>query len=576
MIRVVLTVLVVLLTVHAAAQQPGMPGGAPRPMGPLPGGRVQRPPRDPRETPTGTAILRGRIVAADTGAPIRRAQVRAFAPEARDSRGVSTDAQGRFEFRDLPAGRWQIMASKAGFVTLSFGQRRPFESGRPIELAEGETMAKADMALPRGGAITGRILDEFGDPVAGARVSAMRYRTIQGTRQLGPVGGDSTDDTGAFRLYGLTPGDYFVTAIPQMGMFADESSDTTSYAPTYYPGTGNVAEAQRVSLNVGQEVTNIIFALLPTKAVRITGTVIDSKGERVSNAFVMVQDASETAGGMFMQRSGGRVRPDGSFTVSNVTPGTYTLMVNTGMGVGGPGADAPEFATMRVTVGNDDLTGINLVTGKGATVSGSVSAAAGSTGNLSTAGAMVMHQPGRFEMMMGMGMRPAKVNSDGTFRVTGVQGERIFRINGLPSNWMLKAVLLNGDDITDKPVDFKGNEEITGLQILVTDRVPEVNGKVTDAKGEPTRDYTVIIFPEDSSKWGYPSRYIRSGRADQDGMFKIRALPPDELYLAVAVDYLEDGEGGDPDFLEQMKDRATRLSIGEGEIKAVDLKLIAR
>ena len=137
--------------------------------------------------------------------------------------------------------------------------------------------------------------------MAGARVQVMRYRTVQGMRQLAPAGGgDGTDDTGAFRIYGLTPGDYYVTAVPQMVMFADESSDATGYAPTYYPGTGNVAEAQRVSVTVGQELTNIGFALLPTKAVRLTGTVIDSKGERIQTGFVMLQDTSEMAGGMFM------------------------------------------------------------------------------------------------------------------------------------------------------------------------------------------------------------------------------------------------------------------------------------
>lgn len=575
MIRGAFTLFVVLLTLDASAQQPGMPGGTSRPTGPLPGARVQRPPRDARDTPTGTSVIRGRIVTADTGSPIRRAQVRAFSPEVRESRGTSTDAHGRFELRDLPAGRWELVASKAGFVTLRFGQRRPFEAGRPIELADGETMAKADMALPRGGAVTGRIVDEYGDPVAAARVQAMRYRSMQGTRQLMPMAaGDSTDDTGAFRLFGLTPGDYYITAVAQGGMFGGESNDTTGYAPTYYPGTGNVAEAQRVSVTVGQEISNVTFALLATRAVRITGTVLDSKGERLSHGFVMLQDTSGAGG--FMQRGGAPVRPDGTFILSNVTPGSYTLVINTSMGPGGPGTEEPEFATMRLTVGNEDLSGINLVTNKGATVSGSIVAAAGSAGNVNTAGLMVMHQPARVEMMMGMGMRPAKVESDGTFRVTGVQGERIFRVNGLPPAWTLKAVMLNGDDITDKPMDFRGNEEITGLDILVTDRVSEVNGKVTTARGEPTRDYTVIIFPEDSSKWGYPSRHIRSGRADQDGMFKVRALPPDEEYLAVAVDYLEDGEGGDPEFLQQMKDRATRLSIGDGETKALDLKLITR
>lgn len=575
MSRVVFALAVALLTLDAAlpAQQPGMPGGTPRPMGPLPGGRTQRPPRDPRETPTGTAVIRGRIVTSDTGTPIRRAQVRAFSGEMRESRGASTDGQGRFEIRDLPAGRWELSVSKAGFVTLRFGQRRPFEAGRPIELGEGETMAKADMALPRGGAVTGRVVDEFGDPVAGTRVQAMRYRTMQGNRQLMGVGNDNTDDTGAFRLYGLTPGDYYISAVPQMGMFMEETSDTTGYAPTYYPGTGNVAEAQRVSIAVGQEMTGITFALLPTRAVRVTGSVIDSKGERLANGFVRMQDAAEGAAGMFMMR-GGRVRPDGSFTISNVTPGTYTLIVNTGMGA--PGEDS-EFASMRVTVGNDDLTGINMVTNKGATVSGALVAAPGSAGNLTAPGVMVMHQPGRAEGMMMMGgMRPAKVDADGSFRVEGVQGERIFRIMGLPPNWMMQAVMLNGDDITDKPVEFKGSDEVTGLQILVTDRVPEVNGRVTTAKGEPTRDYTVVIFPDDSKKWGFPSRFIRSGRADQDGMFKIRALPPDQRYLAVAVDYLEEGEGGDPDFLEQMKERATPLSLGDGEVKALDLRLITR
>lgn len=231
---------------------------------------------------------------------------------------------------------------------------------------------------------------------------------------------------------------------------------------------------------------------------------------------------------------------------------------------------------MRVTVGNEDLAGIHLVTNKGATVSGSILAASGSAGNLSTAGVMVMPQAPRFEMTMGMGMRQGRVESDGTFRLTGVQGPRLFRLMGLPPTWMMRAVLLNGSDITDKPLEFKGDEEVKDVQILVTDRVPEVNGKVTNAKGEPTRDYTVVIFPEDSSKWAYPSRYIRSGRADQDGLFKIRALPPDEPYLALAVDYLEDGEGGDPDFLEQMRDRATRLSLGDGEAKALDLRLVTR
>jgi hypothetical protein len=567
--RTTIVLCVSLLVVDVAAQRPGVPGGI---QGPLPGGRMQRPPRDPRDVPTGTAVIRGRIVAADTGSPIRKVQVRAMAPELRESRMASTDAQGRFELKDLPAGRWDVSATKAGFVTLRYGQRRPFESGRPIELGDGETMARADFVLPRGGVITGRIADEFGDPVASARVVVQRYQTFQGTKRLVPTGmGDETDDTGAYRVYGLAPGDYYVSATLRSNMFADDSSDTTSYAPTYFPGTGNMAEAQRVTLNLGQELASISFALQPTKAVRVTGTARDSKGEPLSNGFVMLHESMEgSTASMMMMRQGGRVRADGTFTVVNVSPGNYTLTVNAG-GMAGPDA---EGATASITVGNEDLTGINLVTSKGTTMTGTIVLAPGATGKLTMQGIQVFPQSPRFEPMFGMG--PGRVDSDGTFRVTGLRGRRLFRLMNVPPTWSLKAVMLNGQDIIDTPIEFKDDDDLSGLQMVVTDRVSEVNGRVTGDRGEPTRDYTVVIFPEDSAKWTYPSRYVRAGRADQEGMFKIRDFPPDSRYLAVAVDYLEEGEGGDPQFLEQIRDRATEISIGEGEVKALNLKLVKR
>lgn len=89
------------------------------------------------DAPRGTAVIRGQIMSADTGAPIRRAQVRISSPDARESRVAATDAQGRFEVKELPAGRYTVTASKGGFVSLQYGQRRPSESGTPIELGGG-------------------------------------------------------------------------------------------------------------------------------------------------------------------------------------------------------------------------------------------------------------------------------------------------------------------------------------------------------------------------------------------------------------------------------------------------------
>jgi hypothetical protein len=106
----------------------------------------------------------------DNGRPIRRAVIRASSAELRDGRSVSTDAEGRWELREMPAGRFTLSVTKGGYVPLAYGQRRPFETGKTVEVAEGATVDKLDVALPRGGAVTGRVVDEFGEAVTGASV----------------------------------------------------------------------------------------------------------------------------------------------------------------------------------------------------------------------------------------------------------------------------------------------------------------------------------------------------------------------------------------------------------------------
>ena len=136
------------------------------------------------------------MTSADTNSPVRRAQVRATSPDTRSARLSTTDADGRFELRDLPAGRWTISATKGGFVTQQFGQRHPFESVEPIDLADGQRFS-ANFTLSRGSAITGRVSDEFGDPITGARVQVLRSQVQQGRRRLTPTAnGAQTDDTG--------------------------------------------------------------------------------------------------------------------------------------------------------------------------------------------------------------------------------------------------------------------------------------------------------------------------------------------------------------------------------------------
>jgi protocatechuate 3,4-dioxygenase beta subunit len=551
-----------------------------------------------RQFKTGTGRIRGRIVSVDTGTPIRRAQVRISGPDI-GSKTALTDAEGRYEFRELPAGRFSLNATKSGFVSVQYGQTRPFEQGRQIELADKQVLDKADIGLPRGSVISGRIIDEFGEPVADAMVTAMRQTWMGGRRRLVPAGRPAmTNDLGQYRMYGLPPGDYFVSATlrnAETMMFdimgpaggPTGSNPGSGYAPTYFPGTPSPAEAQKVVVALGQEAQQTDFALLPVRLAKVSGMVVSSDGKPVETAMVNLLPAGRSGDiGMMMMGSSARTSKDGQFTLNGVAPGDYTLNVRSmriqtsDMGgnmtftatVGGPGGGDAEFASMPLTVAGEDLANVAVVTTKGATMSGRLSFEGGSKpasiqSIRISANADVSDGP----IMVGGGGAMAK--ADGTFELKGLAGHRIVRVANLPSGWALKAVRVNAADVTDTGVDFKPGEQVANVEIVLTSKTTEITGGVSTANGEPTKDYTVVVFSDDPDHWSMPmSRWVAGARPDQDGRFKISNMPPGSYY-AVALDYIEAGAWGDPDLLDRLKTRAKRFTVSEGSTETLDLKL---
>lgn len=524
----------------------------------------------PRDTPlkTGTARIRGRVLAADSGQPLRKAQVRAFSPELRETRMTTTDAQGVFELKDLPAGRYTLNASKGSYVGLQYGQTRPLEPGKPLEILDAQTVERVDFALPRGSIITGRVVDDFGEAVADVQVMPMRYQFNQGRRRLMPTGRSSTtNDIGEFRIFGLPPGQYYVSATLRNFM-AGESDDRSGYAPTYYPGTPNVAEAQRVSVGLGQTMTDINLALVATRTAKVGGTAVDSQGRPMTNGgMVMVMQR----GNMFFGPSGNaQIRPDGSFSVSGLAPGEYTLRANA------PPTDGtmPEFATADVTVNGEDITGVRLAAAKQITATGRLVITDPAAAQTLRVGSLrLMVQPANpDDMMMMMGPSGGTVKDDYTFEIKTPPGRMNVRVGVPTPGWVLKAVRWNGVDVTDTGIDFAAGSEIAGIEVELTNRPAEVSGAVTNARGEPVKDYSVIFFSQDRDLWAGNSRYMATSRPDQDGRFKVRSLPPGSYY-AVALDYVEPGDSSDPDFLERVRSKAITFSLNEGDARTLDLKL---
>jgi hypothetical protein len=545
-------------------------------------------PQDQLPAPSGR--ISGRVVASDNGRPVKRARVSINAAELGGARGLLTDDAGTFDFTELPAGRYTVTASKSGFVSLSYGQRRPLQAGTPLQLADGQQLRNVDFQLPRGSAIAGRVLDEDGEPLPGVSVRVMRYQYLQGDRRLVGAGGGQTDDRGQYRIWGLMPGDYYVNATARAalpagpmaaggrggggrsgpaafgrGGAAGADSETMNYAPTYYPGTASVNDAKAISLGLSQELLDINFSMQLVRTSRVSGRVTNPDGSPVTNGQINMTLDVGRGGNQIGATLGARIMWDGSFSISNVAPGRYLLRAR------GNDSDAPQFAVVPVTVNGADVNDLSVVLAVGARLSGTVAFPSTATDPPDVTQFRITApstDAGSF------GPQPnARLDKDGKFVLDGVPaGSHLIRSAGNARGWTLKAVSVGGRDVTDVPIELRSGDSLGNITITFTDKVNEISGSVVDDQGRPASEYTVLAFSTDTSLWRPQARQIATARPDQTGQYRIRTLPAGEYYV-VTVDPAEEGEWFEPAYLEEHRAGAFRVTLAEGDTKTQDFKV---
>jgi hypothetical protein len=237
--------------------------------------------------------------------------------------------------------------------------------------------------------------------------------------------------------------------------------------------------------------------------------------------------------------------------------------------VGAAEPSLPEFASQSLTIAGD-MTDLTIMLAPGATISGGVAIQAAQSAtppNLN----QVRVSAQATDSSLGTTIN-AQVQSNGSFTLQGVPaGTHLIRAQA-PRGLALKEVTIGGRDVIDEPYEVRSGERIDNVTLVFTDKVSEINGTITDERGAPVTDYTVLAYPEDSRLWRPQSRQIMTSRPDQNGKFQIRGLPPGRYYLAT-VDPTVAGEWFEPAFLEQHRDTAARLSLGEGEARTQDFKV---
>ena len=321
------------------------------------------------------------VIKAGTGEPLHKATVEAWPavnrPGKDESQGgtAETDAMGRFEMKGLAPGRYYLSAQHNGFVRQQYGQRTPEGPGAMLTLSSGQKVPDITFQMIPAAVITGHVYDEDGEPVVYAQVMAMHYAYINGQRQLVGNQAGQTNDLGEFRLFGLSPGQYFVQATLRTNRF-ENAKTKQGYVPIYYPGVPDASRAAPITVRGGDEFSGVDISLQPVRTVTVRGNVINAGcggTARGAMVFLHEQNSNQNFG---WQNSIRAANAQGAFEFSNVLPGSYYLyaMLNE------EGKQC--FGRQALEVSDADIDGVTLTVTPGVEIKGHVRVEGQSDSNL--------------------------------------------------------------------------------------------------------------------------------------------------------------------------------------------------
>jgi protocatechuate 3,4-dioxygenase beta subunit len=526
------------------------------------------------QNPRATGVIRGRVISTD-GRPLPYAQVTLLHRDRRTSSSmVTAEADGRFEFRDVVAGALRVVASKAGYAPIPSEPAEPgppiLSTGRAVDLRDGEIRERVDVTLARWGTLAGRVFDELGDPVQGATVDVLQVRYQAGRRRLVHVqtAAHPTDDLGQYRLFALSPGQYIVSAV--VGDVA--SMDVPGYVRSYFPGTPTASDAQFVAVAASQEVAGRDFAMFRGRTARISGRIMNAAGEpKPVGSLTLIPAYRSTA--VTSVPVGARLFPDGRFEFPNVPDGQYIIRADRGRT---NRSTEGEFGVLPVSVNGAEVTNLILQTSPGSSIKGRLRFDASrdattpnpSAIELSPIPVDVDASPSR--------TASAEIHPDWTFEVAGIIGPRRLQLLHAPSEWALKEILINGIDVIDRLLPFgRADQSLSDVEVVLTDRVNEVTGRITDEAMKPVPGSFVLVFATDRDRWYPASRFLRAALAGSDGTFSLTGLPFGSYYAVAVRSVPSDGDEAwqDPQFLTSLIPRASAVTLGAAQKVPLNLRL---
>jgi protocatechuate 3,4-dioxygenase beta subunit len=551
---------------------------------------------------TKATSISGTVTRADTHLPLKNVQVTIMGrsegssdvdDEIESAQGyqssIHTDEKGHFEFADVAPGTYYLRAAHTGMVMKG---SQP-GNAQLIKLQAGQSQNLSLIMLP-GGAITGRVLNEEGEPMQNVSVAAMRYIYTIAGRQLMEAKRATSDDKGEYRLFSLKPGSYLLMADTTRSSYEDGTGfsvgvgthqrasaakqDQKIYAPTYYQNESSPEQASPIVLKPGEE-TQANFALVRVSGHHISGKLsgvpTPKPGDKPeqSRCFVMAR----RPGSPFPVAYALVVDKDSSFDLGPIVPGKYTITAMQ------PQAEDTVTGSKEVVVSSTDVTGVNLSLHAGSTqVRGMIRAEGDSKLDYSKLFVVLIPaadtDPESADVVEGFGNGggSAEVAKDGSFKLDVDPSAKSYQIvlsargPGL-EDWFTSKILFAGKDVVESGLKITNAEQRT-VEVLVSDKGAMIEGTVLDREKKPIPNAEVMALPSDP-KLRKSYALLQKTTADQQGNFKLRGVRPGE-YIAFALEDPQEQPFTEDHFLKQNSAQVQTVKAEAGAKQKLELQII--
>jgi hypothetical protein len=516
--------------------------------------------------PDDKCSVEGTVINSVSGEPIKKVDVMLSPMSPGTSPyATTTDAAGHFLIDEVDAGRFRLNAFHVGYIQPTSARERS-RNLASFTLEKGQKLKELVLNLAPQGVISGKILDEDGDPLGNVKVQCLGIFYERGKKRLDVYVETNTNELGEFRLAGLNAGKYIISAIPEPDRMwqrgrerpirAARSGVTEEYATTYYPSTMNPTNASPIEIIPGAQTSGISITMMRTRSLRVKGHV--TGGRLSQRAGIMLASRGEASHGDISREA--EADSKGAFQLDGVLPGSYILVADEMV-------DGKRYsARMPLEVRDASIDGIELALEPPGEIQGRL--VVEDNGDLMSKPFRLVLQS-RSDSARGSYLH---LQDESSFKVeeSDFEGPYDVKLGGLPGNFYVKSIRLGARDVLETGFEFTpGNTDV--LTLVLSPNGGVIEGSARTAKDEPAAGARVTLIPEEGRR-SYTS-FFKSTDTDQEGHFVIKGVAPGE-YKIYAWEDIEEGAYEDPDFMKPHESDGQAVSIKEKVHETVQLKAI--